>query len=528
MLAILAGALLLRILPLGVFSTEYDEGVYWLSLRAMAQGHALYSSIYYAQPPFFLLSIYPIFVLLGQTLVAARFVVALYSLLGIVALYLIGKGLGGRYVGLIAALVLAVDPVYLLISRTLDAEAPAIALMLVGIALGVEALPRRGRARQVVIALSGVILGLATMTKLFAVVGVVPIALLLAWPGVVRVGARPFDQQRHHAQRSRLLHAGVHRTPVRDAARGALVDSWPELAVLLAGFVVACAVVLAPFLGSTSALYSQAIGLHLDAAHTLNQGIGYNLTTIAGQMRGLTGEPFAVLWLLLAAVTFPFWRRSPIAMVVVVWGLASLLVLAAQQPLFEHHIALLAPPVALLAALLVYWSMPLGKLGRVKRAGATTRTLRALAQPTVLLYAALILLGASLVVNLIGSAQQIQAAIAYPATQQVLTSFDLGTSSVPGEPVVTDDPYLAGLAGRTLPPQLIDTSLVRIRTGSLTAMQVEDIVTSQGIHVILFENGRLDAVPGLRAWVQQNFAVSKDYGGGRVLYVKRPPPPVNV
>src|SRR5579884_2286152 len=166
LLAILAGALLLRILPLGAFSTEYDEGVYWLSLRAMAQGHALYSSIYYAQPPFFLLSMYPLFVLLGQTLVAARFVVALFSLVGIAALYVIGKGLGGRYVGLIAALLLAVDPVYLLVSRTLDAEAPSIVLMLVGVALVVEALPRRGRARQALILLSGVLLGLATMTKL--------------------------------------------------------------------------------------------------------------------------------------------------------------------------------------------------------------------------------------------------------------------------------------------------------------------------------------------------------------------------
>ncbi len=520
LLAILAGALLLRILPLGAFSTEYDEGVYWLSLRAMAQGHTLYSAIYYAQPPFFLLSVYPLFALLGQTLVAARFVVALFSLVGIVALYLIGKGLGGRYVGLIAALLLAVDPVYLLVSRTLDAEAPAIALMLLGIALAVEALPRRGRSRQVLILLSGALLGLGTMTKLLAVVGLVPVVLLLAWPGVIAIGAEAFDQPRR-PNRERSL-------PTMRDLRESWPALWPELALLFGGLVAACFVVLAPFVGSAGALYAQVIGLHLEASHALSNGIGYNLTTIAG----LAGEPFAVFWLLLAALTFPFWRRSPIAIVAVAWALASLLILLTQQPLFGHHVALLAPPVALLAALLVSWSMPLGKRGSIKREGATIRTIAGVrrtplrVQPTLLLYAALILLGASLVVNLIDSARQDQSAIAYPATQQVLISLDLATMSVPGEPVATDDAYIAGLAGRNVPPQLIDTSLVRIQTGNLTAKQVEDIVTTQGIHAILFESGRFDAVAGLRAWVRQNYAVGKDFGGGRVLYLKQPAGPV--
>ena len=46
----------------------YDEGVYWQSLRAMSAGHALYQQIFYSQPPFFLFSIFPVFMLLGQTL----------------------------------------------------------------------------------------------------------------------------------------------------------------------------------------------------------------------------------------------------------------------------------------------------------------------------------------------------------------------------------------------------------------------------------------------------------------------------
>src|SRR5262249_37914921 len=72
LLAILAGALLLRLLALGAFSAEYDEGVYWLTLRAMAGGRPLYTAIYNAQAPFFFPSLYPVFLLFGQTLLGAR------------------------------------------------------------------------------------------------------------------------------------------------------------------------------------------------------------------------------------------------------------------------------------------------------------------------------------------------------------------------------------------------------------------------------------------------------------------------
>jgi len=71
-------ALALRLWPLGGFSTEYDEGVYWQSLRALADGHALFSSVFSSQPPFFLLSIFPLYLLFGQTLAAARLAIVIF------------------------------------------------------------------------------------------------------------------------------------------------------------------------------------------------------------------------------------------------------------------------------------------------------------------------------------------------------------------------------------------------------------------------------------------------------------------
>jgi hypothetical protein len=45
-----------------------DEGVYWQSLRAMSAGYHLYREIFCSQPPLFLMSIYPVYELLGSPL----------------------------------------------------------------------------------------------------------------------------------------------------------------------------------------------------------------------------------------------------------------------------------------------------------------------------------------------------------------------------------------------------------------------------------------------------------------------------
>src|SRR5205085_235390 len=53
--AVLAVALAVRLPLLAGGQTDYDEGVYWQSLRALAAGHPLFSSVYSSQPPAFLM-----------------------------------------------------------------------------------------------------------------------------------------------------------------------------------------------------------------------------------------------------------------------------------------------------------------------------------------------------------------------------------------------------------------------------------------------------------------------------------------
>ncbi|HEX6819639.1 MAG TPA: phospholipid carrier-dependent glycosyltransferase [Ktedonobacterales bacterium] len=509
LLGIVVVALVLRILPLGAFSTEYDEGVYWLSLRAMTDGHLLYASIYNAQAPFFFASLYPLFLLLGQTLVAARVAIALYSLVGIATTYIIGNAVGSRYVGLAAAALVAVDPLYLVQSRTLEAEMPSLALMLLGIALALEAGRRRDARRdsQVtwLIVASGAFLGLALMVKLLAVVGLVPAALALAWPAQLL-------QSRADARIAHSSHIGD--GPLVQPLWTELREAAPSLGRLLAGFFGACLIVLVPLLANLGTVYRQVVGVYLDASRLFGSPLQNNLHTLAS----LRGE-----WPLGLAAGFALalalWRRSPIVLLVTAWALATFAALLQQPTPWSHHFVFLVPPLALLVALFVRFAPSLSRPARWQR--TTGRLPLAPLQSALITYGAVVVLSAAFLIGATLSALEDQRAIIYPAADEVVIVNALRTRSVPSQPVVTDDPYLVGLAGRSVPPQLIDTSLVRIQTGNLTAKQIEAIVSAQGVNAILFASGRLDQVPGLRAWVRRNYAVGQDFGDGRVLYLKQ-------
>lgn len=239
-------AFFVRMIALSRPSIEYDEGVYWQSLRAMTDGHALFSSVFSSQPPFFLLSIYPFYVLFGQSLAAARFAVVVYSLLGIAAAYWIGRRLSNPWAGVFVVLLLALEPRFTAESYTLQAEVPMLGFSLVSVALSVETLHHSGKRRIWLAAAAGVACGLAIMIKLFAVVTLIPVVLFLATPLVEAF-------MRGDGRREQAL-----REEVRPLAR--------DLAAMAAGVVGAIVILLLPFVTNLGRVYDQVIRFHLVAA----------------------------------------------------------------------------------------------------------------------------------------------------------------------------------------------------------------------------------------------------------------------
>lgn len=496
LLAVCVVAFLLRVWPLQGVSTDYDEGVYWQSLRAMANGQPLFSGIFSSQPPFFLLSVYPLYLLFGQSLVAARMAIALISLVGVVAMYWTCRRLGGAWAGVLGALLLAVDPLVLAESHTLQAEAPAISLEILAIALAVASLGADNRRRHSLAALAGVVLGLGVMTKLFDIVAVIPVLAYLAQPLLPALGgSRPVD------------------APVKLPAQSPLREVGFVWGACLGGALFAGLLVALPFAANWGVAYDQVVRFHTVAATTSGGGLRGNLMAIAH----VRSEYLLWLAALAGGVLAAWgrrWERAPI----VLWVLASVALLLQQQPLFLHHMALLAPPLVVLASGVVSASPVAGK----RLAGSAHKI--AVWSGRLALVIALVAVVGGAVVGVKSDARAARS----PSPQTLQLAAALRVVTLPSDYVVTDDQYVAGLADRNVLPQLVDTSLVRIQSGYLTAGQLESLITSTDTRTILFSSGRFDQIPGFRAWVEAHFSAVAQVGDGRMLYIKTPQGPTLV
>lgn len=506
-IAISAVALVMRLWPLGGGSTDYDEGVYWQSLRAMAAGHPQYSAVFASQPPFFLAGVYPFYLLFGQSLAAARLGIVVYSLVGLAAMYVAGRALAGRWIGVLALALLAADPTYLRASSTLQAEVPALALAIAAVALAILVPRAVGRRRAALAVAAGFALGLGVGAKLFDVVAVVPVALYLLAP----VGLVLVDD------------AGRPRRPERAAVVVSLRAAVPDLLGAGSGLVLALAVVFLPFVGSWPALYDQVVRFHLEAGRVANAGLGANLRLIAD-----SGEmPFLVVAALLAAVALArrAWRVLPPAL----WALASLVLLARQQPLFGHHLTLLAPALTLTSALAVTALLDLAP-AVVWRTRSTAGN-SALPDGTPITIAparvGAVLVGALILFGAVVSFGDTRAA-AVPSYHELAIAAAVAQATQPGDLVVSDDQYAAALAGRDVPPSLVDTSDVRIASGYLTAAELETTIQSANVRAVLFVSGRFDRIPGFRQWVRAHYLLVGTFGQDTALYLKLPPAPAVV
>lgn len=548
--ALLAGllAILARLPPLGAYSTEFDEGVYWQSLRAMAAGHPLFSAVFSSQPPAFLLSIYPFYIALGQSLPAARFGVAVYSLLGPLALYITGRVVAGRWAGVLAGILLAFDPLYLTESYTLQAEAPALGMLALAVMCAALAHRAAGSRRHWLALAAGATLGLGTMIKLFDVVGIVPVICFLItsplaatvrqfrlgsgpsvttnisagspappgeWPGV---GARGVVRGPSIAPEPVLdpvcRDRWTARVNIASGACASMRQALLAVASCAAGIVAAGVLVLVPFAARWDALYSQVVTYHLAAAHAVNAGLRANVVQLVAVLGADGLAPLALLALALALLL----RRPHVGALLVAgaWAFGALLLLVRQQPLFAHDITLAAPPFALLGALALdaLLRAPAATALRVARVAIPERTLgRAL-------------VGIVLAVTVLGGLRGVATAVARAPYNDIRMALALEAATAPGDTVVTDDPYVAALADCSVPPQLVDTSAVRIESGLLTASQLEALITRTDARTILLASGRFALLPGFRAWVVAHFQQAANFGDGRVLYTKAPQGPI--
>lgn len=481
-LAIFVLALLLRLyrIDIPIDLDSYDEGVYWQTLRALSSGHALYQQTFYSQPPFFVLSIFPTYLALGQSLWAARFGVVLISLLGVLGCYCIGYALAGRLGALVAALLMTLDPLYLSQSQKLQAEAPSIAFMT--LAVGLAWLWWRypvGKRGKVLAVLCGIVLVLGVLCKLLAVAALVPIGILLLMY-LYRELRQPREKR------------------------------WPlfmPLLLALGASILAFLVIILPYLGAFAQLWDGVVTFHLVAGKVLAYSAKGNIHML------LTIRSYPLLYAALAAAFFACVRRDWRIIAPLAWFLVSAVLLWRQVPLFAHHLVYLVPPMI---AMVAVGLAPL--LDRLQR---TEVGLARLARWTVALTLLIVLFTTAS--NILQVRHNFRALPAGLSAQDQSVVTDMRTLTKPDSLVVTDAQFLAGLADRSTPAALVDTSGVRIMTGYVTEEQLIQEASRPEVQAVLFYTGRLhfSQVAGFHTWVRQHYTLARTYSNGKELWLKR-------
>ena len=480
---ILAGACAMRVGDLegarSNFPDLFDEGIRAEQLFLMAQGFRPYRDIYAAQGPLLLDTLYPFYRLFGETLGAIRLGVGVLSLLGLAGAYLAARVVGGPVGGLLACALLALSPAYLEGSRLALAEVPSIVPALFALALALRY--QAGGGRRWLVG-SALLMGVALLLKPM----IVPAGLAVGLALLLRTDGRLSD-------------IGLYGLVV--AALTALVvlvmgprEVFEQLVVYRAGATGAAA-------WDARSSWKEAIQGPISAHPSL-----YALALLG-----------AVLLLLRAPR-----RGAPL----VAWTLGTFGLLFVYTPLHPKHLVYLAPPAAVLggAGLGVLWRAIAGgrssdesravgdESGRGQRASLIAR--RSLLTPLAAL--ALLLLAWD-----VATVQPALARGVQPSVEEGdldLHVFDevaarsLRALVPPDQFVLTDHPYIAFLARRMVPPELVDPSRGRTRAGTLTDDIAARAATDRDARVVLFWADRLRRLGRFNGWVEQRYRPVVSFG----------------
>jgi len=90
---------------------DFDEGVYWQSVRALIRGEPLFSSVFASQPPAFYYVLLP-FGVASPSLASLRLTELLLGLIGLAATYAVARQLAGSVAGLVAVALAATSEIF--------------------------------------------------------------------------------------------------------------------------------------------------------------------------------------------------------------------------------------------------------------------------------------------------------------------------------------------------------------------------------------------------------------------------------
>jgi hypothetical protein len=471
-LLIVGVALPMRLANIGSYSGKGDEGIRAEQLLLMAAGFRPVKEVFASQGPLSLDVFYPFYLVLGETLAGARLAVVVWSVLSILAVYFSARLVGGRVGGWVAAALLIASPTYLKNSRLALVEIPSVLPAIVALGAALAYQQRRDR-RWLLVSAVALALALAIKPMVVAVVPAVGLALVLA-----HLPAQAFSQTIRRLVADLLLYMAV-------------AASLLALIVLWVGPVE---------------LYDQLVRYRVGSRAAEGWSLAANWEMLWGELQWDQPAFFAlgVLGGLILLVA-----RPRMGLPLLAWGLLSIGLLLIYSPLGIKHAALQIPPTALLAGagIGVLWQLvAVRPVSPVHRSNARY-VLRWAAVGATGLAAGVYLLALPTVIlkdRQAMSEGDLGADPPYPQESQLIQAL-----TAPSHFILVDDPYLAFLNGRMMPPWLVDTSYFRIRSGALSGADVVEHAERHGVKLMLLASDNLRDLKKFRDWADEHFLVVK-------------------
>jgi hypothetical protein len=458
---------------LAIRHLSFDDGVYGASAAAMRSGAIPFRQVFSSQGPLFLPLVW-LFDLLGlRTLDAPRLLALASGLALVAATWSAARALRlSAGAAAAAAVLVATSGSVLWVTGPLTSDGPGLALAAWAVTAALWY--RRSPSARWALA-AGALLGAALSVKSLLLGAAVPVgwalfpnrrhlaAAMAAAGGVSLLVALPWGLGNVWDQAFRYhLEAAGPRTPVHNLRKVVSTLGDRDLPLLVAAL-------------TSAVLFATArTRVRPPAAEPVGDGTPSGSPTLT--------------------VGFPLGVR-----LVVGWLLATVLVLVVEHPLWRNHVAHLIPPAALLIA---------AGLDRLPRpTGARRSAVIALA----------VVAGAA-----VGSyhAMHLSEVLwpAPPGKALAAARTDLGALP-PGAEVISDDPGVVWRAGRRTPADLVDTSILRIEAGRLTAGSLARAAADQEVCAVLVWSHRFADLAPLPDLLQRaGYSAGPRYGGPRVLW----------
>ena len=471
-IAIALGAVALRIPAyLATRHLSFDDGVYGASAVAMRAGGKPFRDVFSSQGPLHLPLVW-FFDLVGlRTLDSPRLLAVASAAAMVLATWSAARALRlSTAAAALAAGLVATSGSVLWVTAPLTSDGPALALASWAVAAALW-YRRSPSLRRAVIA--GVLLGAALSVKSLLLGAGVAVAWVLL------------------PERGRRLLSGA-------------APNWLPLGAALA---VAGALSLAVALPwGLADVWDQAFRYHLEAAGSrtplpnlrkvlatlgdrdlplLVAGLAAGMSAV-GRRRTRPGEPSA------SGPGDLLGRRA-----VGAWLVVTVLVLAAEHPLWRNHVSHLVPAAALLVAAAFDRARPVRR-----QAAGLAAIVAVVAVPYHVVHLSELL---------------------WPAPPgRALAAAGSDLRALPdGAQIISDDPGVVWRAGRRTPHDLVDTSILRIDSGRLTGPSLARAAARRPVCAVLVWSHRFGDLPHFpRLLEEKGYRPIARYGGAKVLFIR--------